>query len=133
MGANARFKGKQRLDFLIAPTIHILNSKGYKTKFSCSSHLKNKQWRHTYILFEDYNEPNSLPKYFRNIVDLPSEVVNPITPEVFTEQRKRASIYLTQEFIDKNKTNKLLAIIKANVSLLIWSLKLKSKKRNEVW
>ncbi|HCT0315665.1 TPA: hypothetical protein LQO10_002321 [Staphylococcus pseudintermedius] len=38
--------------------------------------------------FEDYNEPNSLPKYFRNIVDLPSEVVNPITPEVFTEQRK---------------------------------------------
>lgn len=28
MGANARFKGKQRLDFLIAPTIHILNSKG---------------------------------------------------------------------------------------------------------
>ncbi|ANQ81950.1 hypothetical protein [Staphylococcus pseudintermedius] len=133
MGANARFKGKQRLDFLIAPTIHILNSKGYKTKFSCSGHLKNKQWRHTYILFEDYNEPNSLPKYFRNIVDLPSEVVNPITPEVFTEQRKRASIYLTQEFIEKNKTNKLLAIIKANVSLLIWSLKLKSKKRNEVW
>ncbi|EGQ4196493.1 hypothetical protein ACX431_000242 [Staphylococcus pseudintermedius] len=133
MGANARFKGKQRLDFLIAPTIHILNSKGYKTKFSCSGHLKNKQWRHTYILFEGYNEPNSLPKYFRNIVDLPSEVVNPITPEVFTEQRKRASIYLTQEFIDKNKTNKLLAIIKANVSLLIWSLKLKSKKRNEVW
>ncbi|EGQ3701145.1 hypothetical protein I0641_000142 [Staphylococcus pseudintermedius] len=47
MGANARFKGKQRLDFLIAPTIHILNSKGYKTKFSCSGHLKNKQWRHT--------------------------------------------------------------------------------------
>ncbi|ELP8661592.1 hypothetical protein QTV19_000414 [Staphylococcus pseudintermedius] len=133
MGANARFKGKQRLDFLIAPTIHILNSKGYKTKFSCSGHLKNKQWRHTYILFEDYNEPNSFPKYFRNIVDLPSEVVNPITPEVFTEQRKRASIYLTQEFIDKNKTNKLLAIIKANVSLLIWPLKLKSKKRNEVW
>ncbi|ELK4134493.1 TPA: hypothetical protein K8096_002527 [Staphylococcus pseudintermedius] len=133
MGANARFKGKQRIDFLIAPTIHILNSKGYKTKFSCSGHLKNKQWRHTYILFKDYNEPNSLPKYFRNIVDLPSEVINPITPEVFTEQRKRASIYLTQEFIDKNKTNKLLAIIKANVSLLIWSLKLKSKKRNEVW
>lgn len=66
-------------------------------------------------------------------MDSPSEVVNPITPEVFTEQRKRASIYLTQEFIDKNKTNKLLAIIKANVSLLIWSLKLKSKKRNEVW
>ncbi len=54
------------IDELIAPTIVMLNQKGYITKYCCSGHFyKENPVLNTYIYFEDYVElPMELPYGF---------------------------------------------------------------------
>ncbi len=100
------------LDELIAPTIIMLNQKGYKTKYCCSGHYYNSST--TYINFDSNIERFSeIPSGF----EYDQDVVN--SKQVFKAGNTIRKHYNQNKYIEKYNE-----VIKSNKELLKWAINL---------
>lgn len=104
------------IDKLIAKTIFILNSKGYKTKYCCAGH-KQFSSPDTYLFFEEPLEPHLKPTFMDYDVYEESKD-NKVT---------KVEDYRVIRHYYNNKVNIQDRIKDINHKLLIWALELPSR------
>lgn len=115
------------IDDLLAPTILLLNHKGYKTQYCCSGHLCLDQPRvHTYVVFDDailrYIDKD---KFVRSLPD--SFYVCEMDPSPDLGPDPRITIRF-RPIKAQTTRHKLTMLFRANLELLIWAEKLEPVK-----
>lgn len=120
-GCEETFNSLNYIDDLIAPTIELLNKKGYYTAYCCSGHIKDNSCR-TYIYFKGPLEPHMinllikhLPKdYFSHEVD--SKSLLTIRDKKLPEAYSDSLIERIRELIER-----IRELAELNIKLYEWA------------
>ena len=123
---------RDEIDEMIFPAVELLNKKGYETKFSCSGHFDINRYEGTYIIFYENDFP-FLPAGFV-MESLPAKDFSEPTAEErkngFLWHIEPVTIYrLKKERFGTNRYKLFSEILKANLDLLQWAMKLPDKNK----